>query len=176
MHLCIFQIYEKTFCCFFHVSDDVQMTVCAKHCAIMTVFLTWLNEESHNKWMQHQLRQFIKLNRNTSVNFFDLFPDFLLAVSTSFPPYRFPLNLERGQSRSRGRKRHKHGLEVRFPTLTGQLNLLWLMLISPRSEIVTIPWVYWYCWFIFNLNHMARVVPLHFSFGYISGVFTLWPK
>lgn len=59
-------------------------------------------------------------HRNTCHFLFDLLPDFHLPVHPThlISSLLLPLNLERGQSRSRGRKQHKHGLEVRFPSLT----------------------------------------------------------
>lgn len=135
MHLCVFQIYDIKDIMLLVSFQMMFRWLCANHCVIVFFSLKWMQIKNLNQLMQHQTT-FLS-HRNTSVHFLT---SFQISISlsiplASFPPYRFPLNLERGQSSSRGRKRHKHGLEVRFPLLTGQLNPLWLMFISPHGCI-----------------------------------------
>lgn len=162
MNLYIFQIHENTFCCLFRLFR----WLCANHCVIVTVFLTWMTANSfHNKSMRLQT-PFLS-HRNISGSFLT---SFQISISlsiplASFPPHRFPLNLERGQSRYRGRKRHKNSIRSAVSLAYRPAK----MFISPRWEIGTISWL---CRFVLNLILDWHVA----SFGYISGVFTLWPK
>lgn len=97
--------------------------------------MTWMNANLKNKistTLPSYIVSFIHSLIETRHFLFDLLPDFHLPVHPThlISSLLLPLNLERGQSRSRGRKQHKHGLEVWFPSLTEPT--------EPIVEIVTI--------------------------------------
>lgn len=91
-----------------------------------TQFLSWLGLMQIYQRIKHQPPCLhtsflsVTVTQKHVIFFFDLLPDFHLPVHPThlISSLLLPLNLERGQSRSRGRKQHKHGLEVRFPSFT----------------------------------------------------------